>query len=315
MRYDHETRKKRNLVRLVLCVFMGSFGILALGLCFSVQAELGCGGAIGPGGIVKLTSNLNCVGGPGLTVTGPATLNLNGHTVSGPATGSGTGILVQGEGAEILNGKVKSWDTAVDVRGVGNHRIVNLKIENNKVGIRVRTDKNSVTNNCVRDNSDRGIRVGGDANRLTNNSIANSNKGIRIDEGSDNNIVVSNTMVNNDSENCDIKGNDNLLVNNLAKNAAEECFSIGDVEQSTIAATGNRLVNNTAFKCKKGGFVVAAGTYDNYLVHNTALGNSHDLQDANENCETNTWLMNIAYSANPKCTKARIWDIMHSICY
>lgn len=309
MRHDHEGQKKQSLVTFVLCVLTGLVGTLALGLCSSVQAQVVCAGTIDlSGGTVKLTSDLNCVStdNPGLTVNGPGTLDLDGHAVSGP--GTGTGILVQGERAEIVNGAVKGWATAVDVKTGNNHRIANLTIENNSAGIRVRTDKNSVINNCIKDNSDRGIRVGGVSNTLMNNYIENSNKGIRIDDGSDNNIVFLNTMVGNNSENCDIKGNYNLLVNNLAKNAAEECFSIGDVEESTIAATGNRLVNNTALQCQKGGFVAAATTFDNYILNNTALGNSPDLRDLNEKCEANTWIMNIAYSANPECTKARIWD-------
>jgi parallel beta-helix repeat protein len=307
MRYDHEMRKKQKLVRFVSFVFMGLIGILALGLCFSVQADEvpPCPSTIDlQGATVPLGGD--CTGS--MTVTGPGTLDLSGHTVSGPATGSGTGITVEGEKAVILNGTVTGWNTAVYVGGDGNHKIINLKVTNNTVGIRVGSEKNVVSNNFVKDNSSRGIRLEkGDFNTVIKNYVENSNKGIRIE--SKNNNIVSTIIVGNIAENCNIKGDNNFLVLNIAKNGAEECFFID-------AGTGNRLVNNTAFKCKGGGFVVSGGGSDNFIAYNVALGNTpFDLQDAPGDCEANTWLMNVAYSADPRCIKAKIWGILHSICH
>lgn len=315
MRYDQETRKKQNLVRLVLCVFMGLVGILALGLCFSVQAQVTCGQTIGGHGeTVTLKDDLMCQKDePGLTVKGPATLNLNGHTVSHLGTLSKTGISVTGQGAQIVNGTVTGWDTAVyvttDVTGGGHHKIVHLKIENNNTGIYVRyANENDVINNFVKDNLSRGIRVRQSyGNELINNYVENSAKGIRIDDNSASNTIVSNTLVANNVENCDIKGNNNLIVHNIAKNGAEECFVIGDLEDQKIQTNGNRLVNNTAFNCKTGGFVASLGSHDNYIGHNTAHCNLEDcldipdLQDRHPTCGANTWFKNVADSASPEC--------------
>jgi parallel beta-helix repeat protein len=286
---------------------MGLVGVLGMSVFSLAEVQVDCDDF--PlhlnGETAKLTSDCS----NSLTVYGPGTLDLDGHTVNGPGS-SGTGISVQGRGAEIVNGTVKRWNTAVFVQGEGNHKIVNLKIENNRRGIRVddNSNENSVINNFVKDNSDRGIRVQKSySNKLINNYVDNSIKGICIDDNSANNTIVNNTLVANSQENCDIKGNNNLVVHNIAENGADECFVIGDLENQDIQTNGNRLLNNTAFNCKTGGFVASLGSHDNYIGHNTAHCNLEDclgipdLQDRNPTCGANTWFKNVADSASPEC--------------
>ena len=167
-----------------------------------------------------------------MTVTGPGTLDLGGHTVSGPSNGNG--ITVLGKEAEIVNGTVTGCDIAVYVRGDGYHKIVNLKIENNNQGIIVRpTDSgklsigNHVINNVIKNNLQRGIRLRDSyANKVINNYVENSVKGISIEDKSANNTIVSNTFIGNNKANCQIKGDNNVILNNFAADADEECFLI-----------------------------------------------------------------------------------------
>jgi hypothetical protein len=94
----------------------------------TARANVACGDVIS--GDTVLTGNLTC-SGDGLTVTGGATLDLNGHTVRGTAAGRGVSVL--GTGTSVRNGAVLGFDVGVYVNGSSAH-VEDLSIRFNPTG-------------------------------------------------------------------------------------------------------------------------------------------------------------------------------------
>jgi hypothetical protein len=130
--------------------------LVALGFTGGVALAanaVNCGDAIGPNKTVTLTADLTCSTNPALTVIGPATLNMNGHTVSciQPDTIGLDGIVLEGEGAVLKNGEVKDCaNSGVSLRGVGRHKVTQVSFRvgggvgfiGNGVGFDVQSDAN-----------------------------------------------------------------------------------------------------------------------------------------------------------------------------
>jgi Right handed beta helix region len=102
---------------------LGVVAALANASAAAPSTSVACGDTITVS--TKLSKDLTCTG-PGLTVGGKGiTLDLGGHTVSGSdPTNGAIGVLVAGADATIVNGKVRDFDTGVElsspatVRGV-----------------------------------------------------------------------------------------------------------------------------------------------------------------------------------------------------
>ena len=104
--------------RLVSCGFIMSLLILLL-FATPSWATLQCGDHIGPNASAFLFHDLNCSGSnPALTVEGPATLLMLGHTLDCQDNGA-VGIRVIGEAAIVLQGTVTGCRLGVAVSGQG----------------------------------------------------------------------------------------------------------------------------------------------------------------------------------------------------
>jgi Periplasmic copper-binding protein (NosD) len=94
----------------------------------TARANVACGDVISSDTV--LTGNLTC-SGDGLTVTGGATLDLDGHTVRGTAAGRGVSVL--GNGTSVRNGDVQGFDVGVYVNANSAH-VEDLGIRYNPTG-------------------------------------------------------------------------------------------------------------------------------------------------------------------------------------
>jgi hypothetical protein len=87
--------------------------VVSAGLAAPAQAAVpavACGGTLTVD--AKLTKDLYCPSGNGLTLGPNVHLNLGGHRLVGPGS-SGTGIASTSGGISIRNGEVKNWATGI----------------------------------------------------------------------------------------------------------------------------------------------------------------------------------------------------------
>ncbi len=132
-------------------------------------SALECGDTIYPGEKVKLDGHVGpCPAVPGgITVIGPATLDLNGFTVW--CEGSHIGVRLQGERGVVKNGTVEDCPVGVMPDGEGRHRVKHVTVEKSGVAaFLVYSDRNLLERNQSLQ-SWVGFRIEGDRNRLRRN--------------------------------------------------------------------------------------------------------------------------------------------------
>jgi parallel beta-helix repeat protein len=249
----------------------------------SVPWIAGCGEVLTGDETYVLTQDvLDCdESAPAITVIGPATLKLNGHTIScglgvdaegAPVPKEGTiGIKVEGREAYVVGGGkpateqngtttnlVTGCEQGVVVNGEGEHRVQGVTVTRSSNGaFVVESDENRLIGNVVRQadawsNSDPleggGYLIAGDKNEL-----------------------VGNVASDNDSEDeagFTIEGNENRLEDNISK----DNVGFGYV----IVGHANILKANTALKNEQHGFVVAEEARKNVLKHNKSFENGDE---------------------------------------
>ena len=170
--------------------------------CFAIAIEgnltpsyaIECGAVIGPYEDVTLDHDLNCKNVTALTVVGPATLNMKGHTLYGESAGAG--ILVYGDNAKVMNGAVEGFRDAVVVLGNGNHHISKITAAKNVAnGFIVGSSNNKFVGNTADGNGSEGFILYGKKNKLVNNiSVNNGGVGFVL-------LGIRNKLVNNKTDN------------------------------------------------------------------------------------------------------------------
>lgn len=301
------------------------------------DAQVGCGGVIGPDTTVVLDRDLDCGGGwPALTVVGPATLDLSGFAVSCGAGVVTPGIVVLGRGATVRDGSVTGCGNGVELRGAGGHRLESVVASVNGTqgkghGILVASSDNVLGGNIALQNAGDGVRVVGDRNRLVaNRSFFNGISGFALLLG-EQNVAQDNVAGGNDAagftldagplgpgvgrnvvERNTARGNTIGFVllreqgTRLSANVAE-----GNRNDGIFVASGrrNRLDQNLVQANGRSGIVVGAAT-GSVLERNTALGHEpapgvrrFDLIDAaaTSDCGSNQWRQNVFETRNARC--------------
>jgi parallel beta-helix repeat protein len=286
-----KTTRERN-IRWVL----GGLGVLALIAVVPARPEarltIGCGSVLSGDETYVLTGDVaDCPGGgPAITVVGPATLKLNGwsvscfHTISldysedlvnpTPSTEDVTpgsiGVLLTGEGAELLGGgsytkgknetpqnRVMGCERNVVVAGDGKHEVNGVHaVQSILAGFVVESDWNELTGNVVRQNFREEV-PGDDPNPVICRGTG------YVIEGNHNEIY-KNVAADCEENGFQIDGDENRVEDNTARDNEEYGFGIDGAE--------NRIHANTAAKNVVGGFLVEEGE-GNTLGHNTASQN------------------------------------------
>ncbi len=173
----------------------------------------------------------------------------------------------------------------------GNQIVANTVVDNN-VGRSAQLDDND------------GIRVEPDSpgNTIVGNRVSGSGlDGVSLFRASGQSVIAGNVLTANGFDNPVGRHGDGIILFNLADHNRVE----GNV------ATGN-AANGIQVR---GPVRTTAGSTDNLLVGNTAVGNGQlpaipspvfgatfDLKDANPNCDANRWLGNRYGTAYPACT-------------
>ena len=304
-----------------------------------------CGQMIGPGGHYRLDADLDC-SDPGttlgldsaLTVVGPVTLDLRGHSIIGH---SGLdGILVDGEKASIRKGKVTGFYNGVVLEGEGHHKIFKMNaVENKEKGFRVNSDYNRLTVNTARDNGDNGFYFIGNNNWFVKNRAEkNGDEGFYGPSEAGQNKIYLNRAIGNLQDGIQVVGSENRVIHNLAKdngydadgnihNSGYDGFEIdGDLNfvyknrsfnnsQNGIEIDGreNKIVKNKAKQNMQHGLIVEDkyDTVDNVISRNILKENGeYDIfvvtpstatAEAISSCEGQTWKRNRFDSSNVDC--------------
>ena len=306
------------LVGLVgLVVLTGAVGLLAPTASW---ATLQCGDHIGPNASAFLFHDLNCSGSdPALTVEGPATLLMLGHTVDCQDTGA-VGIQVIGQAAIVQGGTVTGCLRGVQVGGQGSHLIKEMTATQNSRGFALvgGSHGNTLTANTSRDNAGgfdtlsggqsddnevswntskndgNGYGILGARNTIKSNTAKNYNFGGFFIAGPDA-MVTQNKALGGGGGNIgfDVRGDRMTVIQNLTKANTDSGFFLGTGFSEVT------VLQNTAKNNNQAGIVLQAGATDSTLLGNVALDNGTDLIDANTDCDNNTWIGNRFRTSNP----------------
>ena len=217
---------------------LSSVGGLALALAVTAATSpvsaVKCGDTITKNTV--LIADLLCDGDPALTVVGPATLDLNGHTVScGDAClyswysdAINGGIRISGRGATIKNGNISNCDSGVapydklDFHGALIKDII-------------------ASNNCRY-----GVNVNGNNNKLQNvtskgngysyyDEIDYVKEGYGIDVTGSSNKLLHVTAIDNYIDDISVRGN---------KNQVKDCFVARSGDGIFLSGTNNTAISN-----------------------------------------------------------------------
>lgn len=242
-----------------------------------------------------LTADLGpCGTNPALTVQGPATLNLNGHTVS--CISSQNGIRLTNRGATLRNGVVTACQDGVVLDGTGDHRVERIVAkDNNSSGFQGNFTSigNTLTQSAAVANGGDGFTMEGDETALSDNTATgNSDSGFDV-EG-DQSSLRGNRATNNGGDGFTIDAAEAKVSKNVAQQNGDSGFTIGGSNQ---AVGQNQTFANGFYG------INFYGT-DSKLQKNTALGNGfRDLSDSDPNCDNNTWANNTFGIKDPACVK------------
>jgi parallel beta-helix repeat protein len=283
------------------------------------HAQLVCGDTVPAGGKVTLTADVGpCASAtnPALRVIGPATLDLNGFAVLCDPNDPPDGITVDGKGAKILNGTVRSCSNGLEVFGEGKHKIENMTATGSASdGFAVSSSKNKLSRNHAIESADDGFHlfVGEKTALVQNVAVGSGDVGFLIDQSgckidrnlaagsgeagfqvsdSGNQLKGNGAVSNDDGFFVSTAGNklqDNYAIANGSGDAIDDGFRL------TASADGNQLTKNRAAGNDGRGVRLQNGATNNSVQKNVAQANGQsDLEDENPDCDDNQWAKNVA---------------------
>lgn len=234
-----------------------TYSLVALGawlfLVAEASAQISCGDVIRPGEKVKLQGNVGpCTAATGgITVIGPATLDLNGFSVTCvlqvDPKDAPQGIVLAGEKVKLKNGTVAGCQDGVFVSGAGRHKVIGVSAAfNGFTGFIVSSDRNVVKGSRAIQNRRHGFFVWGERNILKKNlSEENDDNGFHV-RGSGHRIIKNEALFNRDpgffvEYNA---GEPNRILRNLASQNYYEDFESGDVDCVQNIWRGNVFSNS-----------------------------------------------------------------------
>jgi parallel beta-helix repeat protein len=169
----------------VLAVFGAVLGLVAVP---GAEADhVGCGDTLGSGKHV-LDSDVIChTEGCAtcvpviITLTSDARLDLNGFTLQGLPGGAGTCLLLEGTGAEAVNGKVMGCDFGVLINGGGEHRLRHLTVTENNWGVQLTTSNgNLVSDSDLSGNFGFGVKLQDSHQNRFQRTVVNDTSGTAL---------------------------------------------------------------------------------------------------------------------------------------
>jgi Right handed beta helix region len=205
---------------------------LAAALILPLQASAappGCGDTI----TANTTLSADLVGcSSGLSVVGPATLDLGGHTIAG--IGAGTGVLLS-PGASVVNGTVRGFATGVFIDRVAgftssgsSELIQNLTVTGNETGIGTfRFGGYQIRNNTVSANGT-GIVTSATGGDISFNRIL-LNAGDGVEAGFADLVTYrGNVVLQNGGRGIDISTGTSELIGNVASHNGSDGIFVSE---------------------------------------------------------------------------------------
>lgn len=287
-----------------LMLWSGFYGLGVAGLSGIVHAT-NCGGTLEPGQALEAPL-LDCSVSPALTVEGPGSFDLNGHTIScalpGDGTLTGTGIMVTGSGARLRNGTSKNCDRSVVIGGDGRHELTRLTVKSPNVtdnvgntydqgiAFQVLSSRNRIFGNWVRQYAGEGFRLDADSankNILSFNLVRDSaNHAFRVRSGQYNIFFANIARDNTGPKGGKVQGEGfrsqdlgTMFIANIATGNGDEGFRLRDetaTENLLISniARGNGLEPcNLAAEDANPGIAITRDSSSNWIFHNAVNGN------------------------------------------
>ena len=235
--------------------------------------------------IVATDDVVNC-SGTAVTLEGPETLDLNGHTISCDGSAGTVGIHVTGIGATVKNGTVQNCEAGVLAEGDGMHTIKNLEAIENfgekdivlSGGFVVLSGNNTLRNVKANGNHPVGIQLVGDGNVVTNSEVSeNDHMGIvlfgnsnEVSETQANNNNYVNIAIVNVINNELVDAGKNNIISNVTANHNNLSHGI------YIGANFNSVSGSEASNNEISG--IRVDSTDNNIISNTALGNNKSVE-------------------------------------
>lgn len=304
--------------RSLKAVLLIAAGMLSLSLAVDsfnwARATDSCGEFLKGPGTFTLDSDLGPCSSFGIEVTGPATLNMNGHTVSCANNSSSVGIAVSDE-VTVRGGTVMNCAEGFHSVGNGASFVENMAI-GNATGFNMLVTKGKLTRNQAIGNDLDGFDILGDSNTLEGNG-ADNNGGTGFDiVGNDNKLTGKNTADKDGVDGFRIQGNSNTLTKNTATNHKSNGFEIEGIHNKLTSNTStgndtngvliendfNILKQNTSNENDAGGIVILGSVDGNLVTRNKAKNNLvSDLFDENGECTSNQWKKNKFGTKTPTC--------------
>ncbi len=289
-----------------------------------------CGTVVGPGQNVVLTADLVCTRATGgITVIGPATLDLGGRRIAcASETDRAIGVTLVGKRAQLKNGSIVDCKVGAEIAGDGRHRVEQVVATANVeaafrldsaastlrgctgggtthgIDFVVRGDRNLLDGNTSMvvglPPAPIGFRVLGNANRLRGNTAANhAQEGFLVNFPFERNVLQGNTAVGNGSAGIAIDTPRTSVTGNTVRaNRREGIY----VTASSSRVTRNDVRDNGTF-----GIRILGGVGGNVVSRNTSLNNDRagtgalDMLDATPGCGTNRWSANVFATASQPC--------------
>ena len=301
----------RNHGRTLLWILWTGFCGLGLAGLPGIVHSTGCGVTLKSGQVLDGPLP-DCNVFPALTIEGPGSFDLNGHTIScalpEPVDGTpalkGTGIMVTGYGARIHHGTIENCDRGVVVGGDGKHLLKKLTVKspkvtddvgniyNNGIAFEGLSSHNRFVRNKVIQYAGEGFRLGSgnvsaNKNVLRLNFVTeNANHAFRVRRGQHNIFLVNVARDNTGPKGGKVQGEGfrsqdrgTKFIANIATGNGDEGFRLRDV-----AATENLLIGNTArgnglAPCNLAeedanpGIAITGLSSSNWVIDNTVDGN------------------------------------------
>jgi hypothetical protein len=248
---------------------MSHSNLAAIWKSLSVFIGLGAVGLFGWSGAAHAEP---CILGPGelevlsdacevpLTVKGPVVVNLQKHTIAcsldenNALPKDSVGIIVEGSGATVRNGRIVNCETGVRVEGGGGHLLERLTVRSlpgtsgGKFGFEGKSDGNTFVRNIVKDFAGEGYRLDGSSSNvlLRNKAFRTGDHGFEARNGSSGNLFLWNEATQN----------------------AKDGFRSKDTDSNY-----NYFFHNVANRNGDAGIQIRSGSNDNRLLENTTKGN------------------------------------------
>jgi parallel beta-helix repeat protein len=305
---------------------------LLLGLALASPAvAVQCGDTIGPNQTITLQTDLICDDNTGgLTVIGPAEVNLNDHTIQCQDTNQNgvvpLGLHLLGKAAKVYGyGIVKDCVFGVSVEGEGRHTVDHLTVRNSRLfNFYVASDKNDILQSDA-ENGGYGFVIGDHSHKnflYENFSSYHDNEGFVID--GNNHQLYRNSAGDNGGDGFSLYGQRHTLTENVAFRNQSDGFDLqeGAAKKITlrknlakrngqdgfqISGEQHKLTENDANENANDGIQVHEASHIK-LTGNKALNNNQgaypgifDLKDLTPDCGTNTWKQNIFNTASQPC--------------